>query len=175
MCGYPQLAAGGGQACNPLSVAAFSTLLAAPEPCAQQNAADNMIDLAKQLKGNAEMIRLTQLFRQTPRNAVSKSSFSIAYSSTDQRIAGQSLSLVLPICSSEWRVTRALSMSVQRREPKSVHRQPPRWATRDHPLRVVGCRKPRGFVPSIKDTYSRWAAAQQDCGKPERWVRVTAQ
>lgn len=65
------LAAGGGQRCNPLSVAAFSTLLAAPPACAQQDAADNMIDLAKQLNNNADMIRLTQIFRQQPRNAVS--------------------------------------------------------------------------------------------------------
>jgi hypothetical protein len=64
------LAAGGGQQCNPVSVKAFSTLLAAPGPCEQQNAADDMIDLAKQLNNNAEMIRLTQLFRQQPRNAV---------------------------------------------------------------------------------------------------------
>ncbi|KIM31233.1 hypothetical protein M408DRAFT_327494 [Serendipita vermifera MAFF 305830] len=63
------LAAGGGQQCNPLSVAAFSTLLAAPGPCAQQDAADNMIDLALTLQNNAEMIRLTQIFRQQPRNA----------------------------------------------------------------------------------------------------------
>ncbi|KAG8772215.1 hypothetical protein FRC19_005734, partial [Serendipita sp. 401] len=62
------LAAGGGQRCNPLSVAAFSTLLAAPGPCEQQDAADNMIDLARQLDNNAEMIRLTQIFRQQPRN-----------------------------------------------------------------------------------------------------------
>lgn len=64
------LAAGGGQQCNPLSVQAFSTLLAAPGPCEQQDAADDMIDLAHQLNNDAEMIRLTQLFRQQPRNAV---------------------------------------------------------------------------------------------------------
>lgn len=64
------LAAGGGQQCNPLSIAAFSTLLAAPGPCAQQDAADNMIDFARTLSNNAEMIRLTQIFRQQPRNAV---------------------------------------------------------------------------------------------------------
>jgi len=63
------LAAGGGQRCNPLSVAAFSTLLAAPPACAQQDAADNMIDLAHQLNNDADMIRLTQIFRQQPRNA----------------------------------------------------------------------------------------------------------
>jgi hypothetical protein len=65
------LAAGGGQRCNPQSVAAFSTLLAAPGPCEQQDQADSMIDLAKQLGNDAEMIRLTQLFVQQPRNSVS--------------------------------------------------------------------------------------------------------
>ncbi|KAG5647447.1 hypothetical protein DXG03_009377 [Asterophora parasitica] len=66
------LAAGGGQRCNPISVTAFSTLLAAPGPCEQQNAADQMIDLAKQLGNNAEMIRLTQIFVQQPRNTRSQ-------------------------------------------------------------------------------------------------------
>jgi hypothetical protein len=66
-----QLAAGGATKCNPLSIAAFSTLLAAPGPCEQQNAADNMIDLAKTLKNNAQMIALTQIFAQQPRNTVS--------------------------------------------------------------------------------------------------------
>ncbi|KAG6910043.1 hypothetical protein DXG01_013767 [Tephrocybe rancida] len=68
------IAAGGGQQCNPVSVTAFSTLLAAPGPCAQQDAADQMIDLAKQLKNDAEMIRLTQIFVQQPRNTPSSES-----------------------------------------------------------------------------------------------------
>ena len=63
------LKAGGGQQCNPLSVSSMATLLAAPPPCAQQDAADSMIDLARQLGNDAEMIRLAQLFRQQPRNA----------------------------------------------------------------------------------------------------------
>ncbi|CCA67550.1 hypothetical protein PIIN_01379 [Serendipita indica DSM 11827] len=63
------LRAGGGQACNPLSVSSMATLLAAPPPCAQQDAADSMIDLARKLGNDAEMIRLAQLFRQQPRNA----------------------------------------------------------------------------------------------------------
>ncbi|KZV88270.1 hypothetical protein EXIGLDRAFT_839377 [Exidia glandulosa HHB12029] len=79
------LAAGGGQQCNPLSQAAFSTLLAAPGPCAQQDAADNMIDLAHQLNNDAEMIRLTQLFRQQPRNA--PDSLSTLYCQTAPRNA----------------------------------------------------------------------------------------
>ncbi|KIK09012.1 hypothetical protein K443DRAFT_672054 [Laccaria amethystina LaAM-08-1] len=61
------LAAGGGQQCNPLSIAAFSTLLAAAGPCEQQNAADNMMDLGKKLN-SAQMITLTQIFTQQPRN-----------------------------------------------------------------------------------------------------------
>lgn len=63
------LAAGGAQECNPISVNAFGTLLAAPDACEQQNAADAMIDLAHKLNNDAEMIRLAQLFRQQPRNA----------------------------------------------------------------------------------------------------------
>ncbi|KAF8225526.1 hypothetical protein L208DRAFT_1305895 [Tricholoma matsutake] len=62
------LAAGGAAQCSPVSVAAFSTLLAAPGPCEQQNAADKMIDLAKTLNNNAQMIMLTQVFVQQPRN-----------------------------------------------------------------------------------------------------------
>ncbi|KAG7439179.1 uncharacterized protein BT62DRAFT_924873 [Guyanagaster necrorhizus] len=63
------LTAGGSTQCNPLSQTAFTSLLAAGANCDQQNAADQMIDLAKQLSSNAEMIRLTQLFVQQPRNA----------------------------------------------------------------------------------------------------------
>src|SRR6185369_4701823 len=65
-----QLAAGGGQKCNPVSQIAFTSLLAAGKNCDQQDAADQMIDLAKQLNNDAEMIRLAQLFVQQPRNAV---------------------------------------------------------------------------------------------------------
>ncbi|CAA7265120.1 unnamed protein product [Cyclocybe aegerita] len=61
------LAAGGGQQCNPLSIKAFSTLLANAGPCEQQDAADEMVDLANQLN-SAEMVRLSQIFVQQPRN-----------------------------------------------------------------------------------------------------------
>ncbi|KAH8920489.1 hypothetical protein BT69DRAFT_1313057 [Atractiella rhizophila] len=63
------LTAGGGQQCNPLSQTAFSSLLAAGDKCAQQNAADDMVSLAKTLNNDSEMIRLAQLFVQQPRNA----------------------------------------------------------------------------------------------------------
>ncbi|KAG6835668.1 hypothetical protein H0H93_015927 [Arthromyces matolae] len=63
------LAAGGAQQCNPLSQTAFMSLLAAGKNCDQQNAADQMIDLAKTLNSDSEMIRLTQIFVQQPRNA----------------------------------------------------------------------------------------------------------
>ncbi|KAG6872867.1 hypothetical protein C0995_005855 [Termitomyces sp. Mi166 len=63
------LAAGGGQQCNPISQVAFTSLLAAGGNCDQQNAADQMIDLAKTLNNDAEMIRLSQIFVQQPRNA----------------------------------------------------------------------------------------------------------
>ena len=65
-----QLAAGGAQQCNPISQQAFTSLLAAGGNCDQQDAADSMIDLAKQLNNDADMIRLAQIFVQQPRNAV---------------------------------------------------------------------------------------------------------
>ncbi|KAI0060250.1 hypothetical protein BV25DRAFT_1956048 [Artomyces pyxidatus] len=61
-------AAGGGLQCNPISVSAFSTLLAAAGPCDQQNNADQMIDLAKQLNNDRDMISFAQIFAQQPRN-----------------------------------------------------------------------------------------------------------
>ncbi|KLO20291.1 hypothetical protein SCHPADRAFT_38915 [Schizopora paradoxa] len=71
------LAAGGGQQCNPQSQASFSTLLAAAGPCDQQNQGDAMIDLAKQLNNDPDMITLTQIFVQQPRN--SPDSLSVPY------------------------------------------------------------------------------------------------
>lgn len=65
-----QIAAGGADQCNPISQTAFSSLLAAGGNCDQQDAADQMVDLAKTLGNDAEMIRLAQLFVQQPRNAV---------------------------------------------------------------------------------------------------------
>ncbi|RPD58844.1 hypothetical protein L226DRAFT_539467 [Lentinus tigrinus ALCF2SS1-7] len=60
--------AGGGEQCSNVSVTAFSTLLAAAGPCDQQNSADAMIDLAKQLNNDPDMIKLAQIFAQQPRN-----------------------------------------------------------------------------------------------------------
>lgn len=68
------LAAGGGEKCNPVSVTAFTTLLAAAGPCEQQNAADQMINLAKQLNNDPTMIKFTQIFAQQPRNTPSSES-----------------------------------------------------------------------------------------------------
>jgi len=65
-----QDAAGGGTQCNQVAVASFGTLLAAPGPCEQQDAADNMVDLAKTLSNNADMITFAQIFAQQPRNSV---------------------------------------------------------------------------------------------------------
>jgi hypothetical protein len=70
-------AAGGGEQCNPVAVAAFSTLLAAAGPCDQQNAADNMINLAHSLNSDPTMIQFTQIFVQQPRNT--PSSLSVPY------------------------------------------------------------------------------------------------
>ncbi|KDR80530.1 hypothetical protein GALMADRAFT_240832 [Galerina marginata CBS 339.88] len=62
------LSAGGGSRCNPLSIIAFSTLLAAPGPCEQQDAADGLMNLSKELK-SSEMVALSQIFAQQPRNS----------------------------------------------------------------------------------------------------------
>ncbi|KAJ8454442.1 hypothetical protein ONZ51_g13022 [Trametes cubensis] len=64
------LAAGGAEKCNPVSVTAFTTLLAAAGPCEQQDSADAMIDLAKTLNNDADMIKFAQIFAQQPRNTV---------------------------------------------------------------------------------------------------------
>jgi len=79
------IAAGGGQQCNPLSVAAFSTLLAAAGNCDQQNAADNMIDLAKTLNNDPTMIKFTQIFVQQARNT--PNSVAVPYCQTAPRNA----------------------------------------------------------------------------------------
>ncbi|KAG2142902.1 uncharacterized protein EDB93DRAFT_598676 [Suillus bovinus] len=78
-------AAGGGAQCNEVAVASFGTLLAAPGPCAQQDAADNMIDLAKTLSNNADMIKFAQIFAQQPRN--SPTSQSVPYCQSAPRNA----------------------------------------------------------------------------------------
>ncbi|KAK7683333.1 hypothetical protein QCA50_013595 [Cerrena zonata] len=70
-------AAGGAEKCNPIAVNAIGTLLAAADPCAQQNSADQMIDLAKQLNNDPNMIKLAQIFAQQPRN--SPDSLSVPY------------------------------------------------------------------------------------------------
>jgi len=73
-------AAGGDLQCNPISVAAFTTLLAAAGPCEQQDSGDKMIDFAKQLnkdRPDAAMIKFAQIFVQQPRNT--PSSLSVPY------------------------------------------------------------------------------------------------
>jgi hypothetical protein len=61
-------------------VASFGTLLAAAGPCAQQDAADSQINLAKTLNSDPTMIKLSQIFAQQPRN--SPSSQSVQYCQT---------------------------------------------------------------------------------------------
>lgn len=78
-------AAGGGAQCNQVAVASFGTLLAAPGPCEQQNAADNMVDLAKTLNNDANMIKFAQIFAQQPRN--SPTSQSVPYCQSAPRNA----------------------------------------------------------------------------------------
>ncbi|KAA1475559.1 hypothetical protein DENSPDRAFT_883653 [Dentipellis sp. KUC8613] len=72
--------AGGGQQCNPIAVKAAATLLANAGDCDQQDSADAMIDLAKTLKSDPDMITLAQIFAQQPRN--SPNSVSIPYCQT---------------------------------------------------------------------------------------------
>jgi len=66
--------AGGGLQCNPIAVAAFDNLLAAHGPCDQQDAADGMVDFAKKLGNDPDMIRFAQIFAQQPRNTPSSQS-----------------------------------------------------------------------------------------------------
>ncbi|KAH7885810.1 hypothetical protein F5I97DRAFT_1875615 [Phlebopus sp. FC_14] len=77
--------AGGGSQCNQVAVASFGTLLAAAGPCDQQNAADNMIDLAKTLNTDPNMIKFAQIFAQQPRN--SPTSQSVPYCQSTPRNA----------------------------------------------------------------------------------------
>lgn len=65
-------AAGGAGKCGTTSQTAFMTLLAGAGDCDQQNAADAMIDLAKNLNNDPKMISLTQVFVQQPRNSPNK-------------------------------------------------------------------------------------------------------
>lgn len=71
MFSFSQTKAGGAEKCNQIAVDSFGTLLAAPGPCEQQDAADKMIDLAKTLKNDPDMIKFAQIFAQQPRNSVS--------------------------------------------------------------------------------------------------------
>jgi len=59
--------AGGGDKCSTIRDTATQSLLSTSGICAQQNAADQMINLAKTLDNNAEMITLAQIFVQQPR------------------------------------------------------------------------------------------------------------
>ena len=62
---------GGSEICRNLCLNTAPTILAAAPPCAQQDAADRLVDFAKQLNNNtAEMIKFAQLFAQQPRNTV---------------------------------------------------------------------------------------------------------
>ena len=53
-----------------MAVAAFQTLLANADVCDQLKAADNLVDLSKELN-SPEMIAHAQIFAQQPRNSVS--------------------------------------------------------------------------------------------------------
>ncbi|KJA22453.1 hypothetical protein HYPSUDRAFT_202241 [Hypholoma sublateritium FD-334 SS-4] len=59
--------------CSNVAVTAFTSLQESGAVCDQQNGADSMIDLAKQLNNTGDMIRLAQIFAQQPRNSPDKS------------------------------------------------------------------------------------------------------
>lgn len=62
-------AANGGAQCNAIAVNASSALLAAADPCAQQDSGDIMVNVAKSLNNNQAMITTAQIFVQQPRNS----------------------------------------------------------------------------------------------------------
>lgn len=97
-----QDAAGGGSQCNTIAVNAFGNLLAAADACGQQDAADQMIDLAKQLNSDAAMISAAQIFAQQPRNTVSRAGLSIYLlnSETYGHSSPQPTSQAVPYCQS---------------------------------------------------------------------------
>ncbi|KAF8151346.1 hypothetical protein B0H34DRAFT_727266 [Crassisporium funariophilum] len=63
---------GSSDQCSSIAVTAFTSLLEEGGVCDQQDSGDQMIDLAKQLGNDSEMIRLAQLFVQQPRNSATK-------------------------------------------------------------------------------------------------------
>ncbi|KIJ51189.1 hypothetical protein M422DRAFT_43765 [Sphaerobolus stellatus SS14] len=77
--------AGGAEKCRDISLTAFTTLLAAGKNRDQQDSADAMIDLAKTLNNDPDMIRLAQIFVQQPRNA--SDSLQVPYCQTAPRNA----------------------------------------------------------------------------------------
>jgi hypothetical protein len=63
--------AAGGKDCFTPAQNSFASLLAAADPCAQQDVADGLITFSKaNFPGNQELIRLAQIFRQQPRNSL---------------------------------------------------------------------------------------------------------
>ncbi|KAI0033388.1 hypothetical protein K488DRAFT_47862 [Vararia minispora EC-137] len=69
-------AANGGGQCTNIAVTAAATLLAAAANCDQQDSADQMVDLGKQLNSQS-MVTAAQIFVQQPRN--SPNSVSVPY------------------------------------------------------------------------------------------------
>jgi len=68
------IAAGGSQQCDFIAVIALATLSTEAGPCEQQDAADSMVDLAKQLNKDSDMIKFAQIFAQEPRDTPSSQS-----------------------------------------------------------------------------------------------------
>lgn len=94
-------AAGGKDQCNKIAVNAAATLLAAAGPCDQQNNADIMVSLAKQLNNDADMIQFAQIFAQQPRNSVRLSlSFMVPLYCVLISIYLQPTSQAVPYCQS---------------------------------------------------------------------------
>ncbi|KAH9926285.1 uncharacterized protein BXZ73DRAFT_102967 [Epithele typhae] len=66
--------AGGGSSCKNLGLNAVNSLAETASVCAQQDAADAMVDFAKSLFNDQDMIRLAQIFVQQPRNTATNQS-----------------------------------------------------------------------------------------------------
>jgi hypothetical protein len=168
-----QEAAGGAAQCNPLSVTAFTTLLAAAGPCEQQNAADQMIDLAKQLNNDAAMIKLAQTFCQQPRNTVG------LFCPTHPRLSFSKRSSakfgerpVLPAGAKELGTVGTVPVPIRWRQAQYLRRGRPSWKLRNDPPRAFFSTEPSGFLPGQPERpHSRRSAARQYRSEPRLWRR----
>lgn len=150
---------------------AFTTLLAAAGPCEQQNAADQMVDLAKGLKSDAQMIKLAQIFAQQPRNTVS-----VVHSTCPRFSFLHWLSAifgkrpVLPTGAQELRIVRTVPMPICRGEDPDVRRWSLSWEPRHDSPRAFLPLEPRGVLPRQSEwPDSRWSTTRRYHSEPRLW------